>query len=79
MRRLARLWRRRSEASGGRVLAVTTDVSREDSIAAVIEAVESRFGRIDILINNAGIFSTLEMRPFDQIPVEEWERVCAST
>jgi NAD(P)-dependent dehydrogenase (short-subunit alcohol dehydrogenase family) len=63
------------EASGGRVLAVTTDVSREDSIAAVIEAVESRFGRIDVLINNAGIFSTLEMRPFDQIPVEEWERV----
>ena len=63
------------EASGGTALAVTTDVSREDSIAAMIEAVEDRFGRIDILINNAGIFSTLEMRPFDRIPVEEWEQV----
>jgi 3-oxoacyl-[acyl-carrier protein] reductase len=28
-----------------------------------------------VLINNAGIFSTLEMRPFDQIPLDEWERV----
>ncbi len=56
-------------------LAVTTDVSTEDSIAAMIAAVEKRFGRIDILINNAGIFSTLNMRPFDQIPLEEWEQV----
>ena len=39
--------------------------------------VEDEYGRIDILINNAGIFSTLEMRPFDQIPLEEWERVAA--
>jgi 3-oxoacyl-[acyl-carrier protein] reductase len=37
--------------------------------------VEDEYGRIDVLINNAGIFSTLEMRPFDQIPLEEWERV----
>jgi 3-oxoacyl-[acyl-carrier protein] reductase len=28
-----------------------------------------------VLINNAGIFSTLEVRPFDQIPLEEWKRV----
>jgi 3-oxoacyl-[acyl-carrier protein] reductase len=37
--------------------------------------VEAEFGRIDILINNAAIFSTLEMRPFDQIPLAEWEAV----
>ncbi len=28
-----------------------------------------------ILINNAAIFSTLDMRPFEQIPLEEWETV----
>src|SRR4029434_10386609 len=39
------------------------------------KAVEGELGRIDILINNAAIFSTLEMRPFDQIPLEEWEAV----
>ena len=62
-------------ADNGKAFAVTTDVSQADSIAAMIAAVEDRYGRIDILINNAGIFSTLEMRPFDQIPLEEWEQV----
>jgi NAD(P)-dependent dehydrogenase (short-subunit alcohol dehydrogenase family) len=59
----------------GQVLAVTTDVADPASIAEMIEVVEDEYGRIDVLINNAGIFSTLEMRPFDQIPLEEWEQV----
>src|SRR5260221_6461691 len=62
-------------AAGGQALAVTTDVADEASIAELIEAVEDEYGRIDVLINNAGICSTLEMRPFDEIPLEEWERV----
>ena len=61
--------------AGGEALAVATDVADEGSIAEMIEVVTDEYGRIDVLINNAGIFSTLEMRPFDQIPVEEWERV----
>jgi 3-oxoacyl-[acyl-carrier protein] reductase len=61
--------------ANGQALAVTTDVADEASIMEMIEVVEDEYGRIDVLINNAGIFSTLEMRPFDQIPVEEWERV----
>jgi len=32
-------------------------------------------GRIDILVNNAALFSTLELRPFEQIPPEEWRKV----
>jgi NAD(P)-dependent dehydrogenase (short-subunit alcohol dehydrogenase family) len=59
----------------GKALAVTTDVGDPASIAEMIELAEDEFGRIDVLINNAGIFSTLEMRPFDQIPLEEWEQV----
>jgi NAD(P)-dependent dehydrogenase (short-subunit alcohol dehydrogenase family) len=62
-------------AAGGKAFAVQTDVAEEASIKEMIEVVEDQFGRIDVLVNNAGIFSTLEMRPFDQIPVEEWERV----
>src|SRR6185312_15801412 len=57
----------------GHALAVTTDVADPRSIAEMIEVVTDEYGRIDVLINNAGIFSTLEMRPFDQIPLDEWE------
>ncbi len=59
----------------GQALAVTTDVADPASIDQMIELVEGEYGRIDVLINNAGIFSTLQMRPFDQIPLEEWEQV----
>jgi NAD(P)-dependent dehydrogenase (short-subunit alcohol dehydrogenase family) len=59
----------------GQVLAVTTDVADPASIEEMVRIVEDDWGRIDVLINNAGIFSTLEMRPFDQIPLDEWERV----
>src|SRR5215813_15456808 len=52
--------------AGGQALAVTTDVSDPASIKEMIEVVEDEYSRIDVLINNAGIFSTLEMRPFDQ-------------
>jgi NAD(P)-dependent dehydrogenase (short-subunit alcohol dehydrogenase family) len=62
-------------AAGGQVLAVTTDVSDPASIDEMIEVVEDEYGRIDVLINNAAIFSTLQMRPFEQIPLEEWEQV----
>jgi NAD(P)-dependent dehydrogenase (short-subunit alcohol dehydrogenase family) len=61
--------------AGGEALAVTTDVADDASIKEMVEIVEDEYGRIDVLINNAGIFSTLEMRPFDQIPLDEWERV----
>ena len=61
--------------AGGQALAVTTDVADEASIKEMVEVVEDEWGRIDVLVNNAGIFSTLEMRPFDQIPLEEWEKV----
>src|SRR3972149_160939 len=61
--------------SDGQALAVTTDVADEASIKEMIEVVTDEYDRIDVLINNAGIFSTLEMRPFDQIPLDEWERV----
>ena len=59
----------------GQALAITTDVADEASIKEMTQLVEDEYGRIDVLINNAGIFSTLQMRPFDQIPLEEWEQV----
>ena len=61
--------------AGGEALAVTTDVADPNSIDEMVGIVQDEWDRIDVLINNAGIFSTLEMRPFDQIPLEEWEQV----
>ncbi len=41
-----------------------------------MEAVQ-RFGRIDVLVNNAAIYGTLQRRSFMEIPVAEWDRVMA--
>ena len=63
-------------ASGnGHALVVETDVADQGSVEQMAAKVDAAFGRADVLINNAAIFSTLEMRPFDQIPVPEWEQV----
>jgi NAD(P)-dependent dehydrogenase (short-subunit alcohol dehydrogenase family) len=63
------------EGNGGRALAVPSDVSDVDSVQAMADAVLERFGRIDALVNNAAIFTTLRMRKFYDIPLDEWERV----
>ena len=54
---------------------VTGDVSNEEDVRRLVAEVRDRCGTIDILVNNAGLYASLEMRPFDQIPLEEWRRV----
>jgi len=66
---------REISATGRRALAVHTDVADPTSVERLVGTVEAEFGRIDILVNNAAIFSTLSMRPFEQIPLDEWETV----
>jgi len=56
---------------------INTDVSDEKSTQAMAKGTVDKYGRIDVLINNAAIFATLGFKPFDQIPIEEWERVMA--
>jgi NAD(P)-dependent dehydrogenase (short-subunit alcohol dehydrogenase family) len=63
------------EASGKRALAMTVDVSDSGSVDAMVDQVVHRLGRIDVLINNAAIFSTLKMGPFERIAPDEWRRV----
>jgi NAD(P)-dependent dehydrogenase (short-subunit alcohol dehydrogenase family) len=62
-------------AGNGQAIVIETDVADEGSVRHLGGRVDQVFGRADVLINNAAIFSTLEMRPFDQIPLAEWEQV----
>jgi NAD(P)-dependent dehydrogenase (short-subunit alcohol dehydrogenase family) len=63
------------EEAGGTALAVKTDVGDPESLQQMAREVAEKLGRVDVLINNAGIFSTLKMQPFEEIPPEEWDRV----
>jgi len=54
---------------------VTVDVSKEDDVQRLVDETVAQCGAIDILVNNAGLYASLEMRPFDQIPLDEWRRV----
>ncbi len=65
---------REIEDKQGRALAVRTDVADIKSATAMAEKTLSEFGRIDVLINNAAVFSQITMAPFWELPVEEWER-----
>ena len=54
---------------------LTVDVADEDDVQRLADEVVERCGTIDVLVNNAGLYAALEMRPFEQIPLDEWRRV----
>ncbi len=63
---------------GGEALAVKTDVSDEKSTLEMAQKTVERFGKINVLINNAGLFAALgPAKPFDKIDIAEWDRVMA--
>ena len=63
--------------AGDRVFARQADVTDAAAIRALAEVAVARFGRIDVLVNNAAVFATLRPQPFDEIPEAEWARVMA--
>lgn len=61
------------EAAGGTAAGIACDVTDEARVdAAVAETVE-RFGRVDVLVNNAGVFSTVKRGPFWEIDPDDWD------
>ena len=58
-----------------RVIGVPCDVSSQGETEAMASAALEAFGRIDVLVNNAGIYSSLQMTPFEDLDVDEWRRV----
>lgn len=63
------------EAEGQAGIATTTDVTSAESTADMATSVLERFGQIDVLVNNAGLYGSLSFRPFEELDEDEWDRV----
>jgi len=62
------------ESAGGRAALHLADITREQDVAALVEATVKRFGRLDLLVNNAAVrYETA----FSSMTFEEWRRVLA--
>jgi meso-butanediol dehydrogenase / (S,S)-butanediol dehydrogenase / diacetyl reductase len=67
---------RTAEALGDRaILAVECDVSRPEQVAAAVARIAAHFGRIDVLVNNAGV---AVFKPALEVTVDDWSRVMAT-
>jgi NAD(P)-dependent dehydrogenase (short-subunit alcohol dehydrogenase family) len=62
-----------ADYAGG--VGVAVDVADEDSVAQLAAEVAARCGGVDVLVNNAGLYASLAMRSFTEIPVDEWRKV----
>jgi NAD(P)-dependent dehydrogenase (short-subunit alcohol dehydrogenase family) len=63
--------------NGGKALAVHCDVTNPASVKAMVAATLERFGRLDILVNNAALFGNVKRKPFEEIESDEWDRMMA--
>ncbi len=63
---------RMAGADPARVLVHAADLTKADEVAALFEAVKARFGRLDVLFNNAGINHKKFL--LEDVPLEEWQR-----
>ena len=71
----AKFTAREAEAAGARTLLYRADVSDDASVRAMLAAAEKEFGRLDVLINNAGTTVDVEPKNFEEMTVDAWNRV----
>ncbi|GAO06043.1 short-chain dehydrogenase/reductase SDR family protein [Streptomyces lydicamycinicus] len=62
----------RIERAGGAAVQLRTDVTRRDDLHALVALARERFGRLDVLVSNAGAGT---ISPLDDLRVEEWDRM----
>jgi NADP-dependent 3-hydroxy acid dehydrogenase YdfG len=58
--------------SGGKAIAVTTDVAHRAQVEKLVDAAMQAYGRIDVMINNAGL---MPQAPLERLKVDEWDRM----
>ena len=61
------------EQEGAKGLATKTDVTSSESTSEAAKAVVEKFGRIDVLVNNAALYGSLTFAPFDKLDEREWD------
>ncbi len=66
-----------AEALGAQTLLLHADVSDDSQVRAMLAEVAAKFGRLDVLINNAGTTTVIMPKDMDAISVEEWDRIFA--
>jgi NAD(P)-dependent dehydrogenase (short-subunit alcohol dehydrogenase family) len=54
---------------------ITVDVAAEADVERMVATTVEQCGSLDVLVNNAGLYASLAMRPFTEIPLEEWRQV----
>ncbi len=60
---------------GGTALAIACDVTDGAAVQAMVEEAVAQFSGVHVLINNAALFATLELKPFEQTSSAEWDGV----
>lgn len=58
--------------AGGKAIAMPTDVTRREDLVRLVEAAVETWGRIDVLINNAGV---MPLSPVERLKIDEWDQM----
>ena len=66
-----------AEKVGSKTLLVRCDVSDEAGVRAMLKSVEKEFGRLDVLVNNAGTTAPWTPKDLESVSLEDWDRVFA--
>ncbi|MCH8055783.1 MAG: SDR family NAD(P)-dependent oxidoreductase, partial [Deltaproteobacteria bacterium] len=65
------------KGEGGEASAIPVDVTSAEKTRAMAEMSLQKYGRIDVLVNNAGLYTAIKKKPFMEIPGDEWDKVMA--
>jgi NADP-dependent 3-hydroxy acid dehydrogenase YdfG len=63
---------RELSARDGKAIAVTTDVADREQVKALVDAAVQAYGRVDVMINNAGL---MPQAPLERLKIDEWDRM----